>query len=118
MANKTGGVRESNSRRISVVGIGASAGGLEAPREFLGAVPVDLGLAYVVVVHLAPHHRSELAAILSRRTTMPVQEVGDNQRLELNANCVYVISPDRQLEIRDTTIGSSPFDEPHGRRSP
>src|SRR5215471_17722178 len=104
--------------RITVVGIGASAGGIEALREFFGAVPPDLGLAYVVVVHLAPHHRSELAGILARRTEMPVQEVSDNQRLELKANSVYVISPDRQLEIRDTTIGSSPFEEPHGRRSP
>src|SRR5215471_9910494 len=103
--------------RITVVGIGASAGGIEALREVFDAVPPDLGLAYVVVVHLAPHHESELASILARRTPMSVVEVNDDQRLELKANCVYVISPDRKLEINDTTIGASPFDEPLGRRS-
>src|SRR5262245_1832078 len=86
---------------ITGVGIGASAGGIEALREFFGALPDDLGLAYVVVVHLAPHHESELAAILARRTKMPVVEVNDDQALELKANSVYVISPDRKLEISD-----------------
>lgn len=108
---------EARDRRITVVGIGASAGGIEALREFFGAVPPDLGLAYVVVVHLAPHHESELAAILARRTRMDVLEVKDERRLELKPNCVYVISPDRKLEISDTTIGATPFNEPRGRRT-
>src|SRR5215470_3525822 len=93
--------------RVTVVGIGASAGGIEALREFFDAVPVDLGLAYAVIVHLAPDHNSELAAILGRRTKMPVMEVND-QQLELKADHVYVISPDRKLEISDTTISATP----------
>jgi two-component system CheB/CheR fusion protein len=107
----------SPSSRVSVVGIGASAGGIEALREFFAAVPDNLGLAYVVVVHLAPHHESELASILGRYTKMSVAEVKDRKKLELKPNCVYVISPDRQLEITDTTIGASPFDHPSGRRA-
>ena len=103
-------------QRITVVGIGASAGGIEALREFFDAVPVDLGLAYVVIVHLSPDHNSELAAIIGRRTKMPVVEVSEH-KLELKPDHVYVISPDHKLEISDTSIGAVLFREPHGRRT-
>jgi two-component system CheB/CheR fusion protein len=103
--------------RIPVAGIGASAGGIEALREFFDAVPPDLGIAYVVVVHLAPHHDSELAPILGHRTAMTVTQVDDHKRLPLKPNCVYVIAPDRKLEIRDNTVGAGPLDEALGRRS-
>src|SRR5262245_23978840 len=106
----------SNPSRINVVGIGASAGGIEALREFFGALSDDLGLAYVVIVHLAPHHESELAAILARRTKMPVIEVTDKE-LQLERNHVYVIPPDRRLELRDGTIRAEPFADDAGRRS-
>jgi two-component system, chemotaxis family, CheB/CheR fusion protein len=102
---------------IPICGIGASAGGIEALREFFGVLPPDLGLAYVVVVHLAPHHESELAPILARRTRMDVVSVDDNKKLDLKPNCVYVISPDRKLEIQDGKVGAGPFDQPRGRRS-
>src|SRR5438128_1907878 len=99
MAQKKGSDCEAG--RVTVAGIGASAGGIEALGEFFDAVPADLGLAYVVIVHLAPHHESELASILARRTRMKVVEVTDNERLELKPNVVYVISPDHKLEIHD-----------------
>jgi two-component system CheB/CheR fusion protein len=102
--------------RVTTVGIGASAGGIEALREFFGALRSDLGLAYVVVVHLAPDHRSELVPILARCTRMSVVEVHETG-VELKPNCVYVIAPDRKLEITDTTIGSTPFDQ-RTRRAP
>jgi two-component system CheB/CheR fusion protein len=54
--------------QVSVVGIGASAGGIDALRVFFAAVPPDLGVAYVVVVHLAPDYESELASILGRNS--------------------------------------------------
>src|SRR3954452_18668063 len=98
--------------RVTVCGIGASAGGLEALREFFAAVPPDLGIAYVVIVHLAPEHESELASLLAQRTKMAVHEVGDDQKLELTPNTVYVISPNRMLQLDDTSIGSSQFMEP------
>jgi two-component system CheB/CheR fusion protein len=105
------------SPHITVVGIGASAGGIEALREFFAEVPTDLGLAYVVVVHLAPDHESELAAILSRRTSMNVVEVNDGQRLVLQPNAIYVIAPDRNLEINDTTVSARPFENDRERRA-
>src|SRR5262252_9235997 len=108
--------KEATGQRVTVVGIGASAGGIEALREFFDAVPANLGLAYVVIVHLAPDHNSELASIIGRRTKMPVVEVSA-ERLELKPNHVYVISPDHKLEISDTSIGAEPFEGPQGRRS-
>jgi two-component system, chemotaxis family, CheB/CheR fusion protein len=99
-----------------VVGIGASAGGIEALRQFFDAVPADLGLAYVVIVHLAPDHNSELAAILGRRTRMPVVEVNDKQ-LELKADHAYVIPPDHKLEISDGSIRATAFGDALSRRT-
>jgi two-component system, chemotaxis family, CheB/CheR fusion protein len=104
--------------KINVVGIGASAGGVEALQAFFAALPPDLGLAYVVVVHLSPHHESELAQILQRKTEMKVLEVADDQALPLARDQVYVISPDRKLTLTESAISGSPFDEPHGHRSP
>src|SRR5215468_1948706 len=108
--------KKATGQRVTVVGIGASAGGIEALCEFFEAVPPTLGLAYVVIVHLAPDHNSELAAIIGRRTKMPVIEVSE-QQLELKPDHVYVISPDRKLEITDTSIGGTPFADAQGRRS-
>src|SRR5215468_1437746 len=115
MARRKKNMESASRARVTVVGIGASAGGIEALREFFDVVPPDLGLAYVVIVHLAPDHNSELAPILGRRTKMPVAEVNDKQ-LELKADHVYVISPDRKLEISSTTVAAAPFDDARGRR--
>ena len=102
---------------IPVCGIGASAGGIEALQQFFGALPGDLGLAYVVVVHLAPDRKSELPQIIQRHTTMPVLQVGDHDKVKLAPDTVYVIAPDRKLEITDTSIGASQFERPRGQRN-
>jgi two-component system, chemotaxis family, CheB/CheR fusion protein len=100
----------------NIVGIGASAGGVSALREFFGVMPPDTGAAFVVVMHLDPDARSEMTAILAARTAMPVQEVEDEA--ELRADCVYVIAPGRQLRIADHHIAALPFDTPRGQRAP
>jgi len=74
-----------------VVAIGASAGGLEAYKEFFHALPVDTGMAFVLIQHLDPSHHSLLAEILSKATRIPVNEVKSGVRIE--PNCVYVIPP-------------------------
>jgi two-component system CheB/CheR fusion protein len=102
---------------VRVCGIGASAGGIEALRQLFGAVRTDLGLSYVVILHLAPDFKSELPGILARETAMPVVQVADHETRKLEANHVYVIAPDRKLEITDSVISSSAFDQPSGRRS-
>lgn len=99
-----------------IVGVGASAGGIAALQAWFEAVPTDLGVAYVIVVHLSPEYRSELASILGKRTKMPVTEVKD--RAQLERDHVYVIPPDRRLEISDNEVVARQFDEPRGSRSP
>jgi two-component system, chemotaxis family, CheB/CheR fusion protein len=87
------GERES----FPIVGVGASAGGLEAFTQLLKALPVDTGMSFVLVQHLAPSHPSALAEILSRVTSMPVLEVHDEPTVE--PNHVYVIPPARSMTI-------------------
>src|SRR5690606_15715538 len=80
-----------------IVGIGASAGGLEALEQFLTHVPEKCGLAFVVVPHLDPTHEGLLAEILQRTAPMPVVQVTDDAVVE--PNHVYVIAPNTDLSI-------------------
>jgi two-component system, chemotaxis family, CheB/CheR fusion protein len=80
-----------------VVGIGASAGGLEALKAFLGAMPQRTGLVFVVVVHLDPTHESLMPELLSHVTGLSVEQARDRQPLEIDH--VYVIPPNRTLTI-------------------
>jgi two-component system CheB/CheR fusion protein len=86
-------------RPFPIVGIGASAGGLEAFRQVLGALPADSGMAYVLVQHLDPRHESILAELLSQSTKMPVSEVKGDILVEPNR--VYVIPPSQDIGIVD-----------------
>src|SRR5262245_15422139 len=99
-----------------VVAIGASAGGLRPLQAFFSALPPDTGATFVVVVHLDPERRSELASILASRTRMPVIQVSDRHKLA--ADHVYVIPPDRRLDMVDHEVIASRFEEPHGLRAP
>src|SRR5580698_9141190 len=81
-----------------IVGVGASAGGLEAFTHLLKQLPIDTGLGFVLVQHLDPLHESALTQLLARATSMPVREVTDNLRVE--ANHVYVIPPNTTLAIQ------------------
>ena len=83
--------------RFPIVGLGASAGGLEALEQFFRAVPAGIGMAFVVVQHLDPSHPSILAEILQRSCLLPVLEVQDQMQVE--ADHVYVIPPNRDLAI-------------------
>src|SRR5918994_3272444 len=83
---------------FAIVGVGASAGGLEAYTALLAGLPADTGMAFVFVPHLAPSHASMLPEILQRATQMPVSEVKDEPTVA--ANHVYVIPPGRTMTIR------------------
>jgi two-component system CheB/CheR fusion protein len=102
-ASSTAVIEQHAARRpqapCPVVGIGASAGGLEAFRQLLGALPADTGMAYVLVQHLDPRHESILADLLSQTTKMPVCEVKTDVRVEPNR--VYVIPPSQDIGILD-----------------
>lgn len=89
-----------------IVGIGASAGGLEAFTQLLKALPPDTGMAFVLVQHLDPDHESALTQILSRTTSLPVSDVANNQSVE--PNHVYIIPPDTILSIADGLLKLQP----------
>ncbi len=99
-----------------IVGIGASAGGVQALQTLFDALPDAPGAAFVVVVHLDPQSHSELSSILGARTRMPVVQVEASEKLQ--ANHVYVIAPGRRLHISDEEISAAHFDEPRGQRAP
>ena len=88
--------RRSDSR-FPIVGIGASAGGIEAFTQLLSHLPADTGMGFVLVQHLAPQHPSVLAHLLSATTPMPVHEAMHKQRVL--PNHVYVITPNTSLRI-------------------
>ncbi len=85
-----------------VVGIGASAGGLEAITSLLERIPDNPGLAFVVILHLDPHYKSELPTILSRITPLPVRHVTEG--VEIEANHVYVGPPNNSVSLAGGTL--------------
>ncbi|MDZ7594879.1 MAG: CheR family methyltransferase [Thiobacillus sp.] len=86
----------------AVVGMVASAGGLEAFKQFFQAMPAHSGLAFVLIPHLDPKHESLMAPLLGKQTAMPVAEAEDGQRLE--ADHVYVIPPNHYLTLHKGVI--------------
>src|SRR5258707_4489316 len=87
------------TKRFPVVGIGTSAGGVQALQMFCESLPDDINAAFVVVVHLDPGRQSELSNILAARTKMPVTQVSGLTSIE--PRHVYVIPPNRQLRATD-----------------
>jgi two-component system, chemotaxis family, CheB/CheR fusion protein len=101
--NNMNGRRVGNlAPNLPIVGIGASAGGVEALEQFFKSVPADNGLAFVVVTHLPPNRESMLSGILGRATRMPVIDARDGERVE--AEHVYVLPPSAILTIRDARL--------------
>jgi len=99
-----------------IVGIAASAGGLEAFTELLGHLPADTGMAFVLIQHLDPNHESCLAEILSRSTQMPVSQVRDGVAVEPNQ--VYVIPPNTKMVLSQGVLQLSPREKVYGRYLP
>lgn len=83
--------------RFPIVGIGASAGGLDAFKKLLGRLPDNTGMAFVLVQHLSPRHQSLLPELISKATPMPVLEVKDGMRVK--PDHVYVIPPNASMGI-------------------
>ena len=100
---------ESPAGVSSVVGIGASAQGLNALRKFFSAVADDSGLAYVVIQHLAPGHTSNLAELLAKSASIPVESASEG--VELEPGHVYVISPGELLSYRDGRLHTTEIPE-------
>ena len=76
---------------LTIIGIGSSAGGLEAIRELVATLPTDLSVAYVVVQHMSPHHKSLMTELVARQTSLKVKDISDGITPE--ANVIYVTPP-------------------------
>lgn len=93
---------QGDGETLRVVGIGASAGGLEAFEQFFTHLPPDTGLAFVLIQHLDPTHKSILTDLIKKYTQMGVTEVRDGMLIE--ANNVYVIPPNKDMAILNGTL--------------
>jgi two-component system CheB/CheR fusion protein len=109
-------VSQVSKNSFAIVGLGASAGGLEAFEDFFRHCDTNLGLAFVLVPHLAPSHVSMLTEILQRSTKMAVIEAQDQVKVE--PNCVYIIPPNREMAIFHGKLQLSAPTLPHGQRMP
>jgi two-component system, chemotaxis family, CheB/CheR fusion protein len=92
----------SGTTPLTVVGIGASAGGLKALQQLVEAVPEDSGMAFVVILHLDPARESRMAELLQDRAVIPVTQVSGPTRVE--ADHIYIIPPGKDLAMRGETI--------------
>ncbi len=101
-----------------IVGIGASAGGLAAFEAFFSGMPQDeaSGMAFVLVQHLAPDHKSMLAELIGRYTPLPVLEVTDT--LTVAPNCVYIIPPNHDMALLNGQLQLLEPSAPRGQRLP
>ncbi len=110
------GARKKQEQTFSIVGIGASAGGLEAFEHFFRSMPANPGMAFVLVPHLDPGHDSILTEILQRSSAMPVTEAQD--QMKVVPDRVYVIPPNRDMAIFHGTLQLSVPDQARGQRMP
>ena len=95
-----------STNQFPVVGIGASAGGLDAFKKLLKAIPEDSGMAYVLVQHLDPKHESLLPELLQKATNIPVMEISDDLRVE--PNHIYIIPSNKMMIANDGVLLLSP----------
>ena len=106
----------STNPAFPVVGIAASAGGLEAFTELIRHLPADTGMAFVLIQHLSPDHESLLSEILGRVTEMPVRQARDRVRVEPNE--IYVIPPNTQMTLVDGLLYLEPRQKIDGKYLP
>ena len=100
-----------SSNQFPVVGIGASAGGLDAVKKFLQAVPEKSGMAYVFIQHLSPHHESILPELLSKVSKIPVHQITDNIHLE--ADNFYILPENKIVTATDGILKLDVLDDKH-----
>ncbi len=107
-----------DASRFPIVGIGASAGGLAAFEAFFSGMPADKdpGMAFVLVQHLAPDHKSILTELITRYTRMKVYEVEDGMVVE--PNCAYIIPPNKDMAFLNGTLQLLDPTAPRGQRLP
>ncbi len=114
--SQNGEPRSTIEAAFPVVGIAASAGGIEAFTQLLSCIPVDTGMSFVFIQHLSPEHESLLSEILARTTVLPVCEAQNGMKVE--PNHVYVIPPNTQMTLTNDTLQLSPRAKTAGKYLP
>lgn len=112
MTNPEPDLSHHTSQSFPIVGIGASAGGLQALKDFFTHMPTDSGMAFVVIMHLSPNHESQAAEVLQTTTGMSVKQV--TQTMKVERNHVYVIPPSKSLHMSDGEIIPTELQPLHG----
>jgi two-component system CheB/CheR fusion protein len=102
--------------QFPIVGIGASAGGLEAFEAFFTAMPEDSDMAFVLVAHLDPGHASILPELVQKKTKMKVCQVGDNMKIEPNR--MYIIPPNKEMAVLNGSLQLLEMRQPRGLNLP
>ena len=105
-----------SGKPLPIVGIGASAGGLEAFEAFFTAMPADAGIAFVLVSHLDPTHVSIMPELIRKRTKMQVLQIKDGMRVQ--ADTVYVVPPNQDLSILNGVLQLMEQSKPRGANLP
>ncbi|MBU1240317.1 PAS domain-containing protein [Myxococcota bacterium] len=105
-----------DAEKFPIVGIGSSAGGLEALEQFLRHVPKQSGMAFVIIQHLDPTHKGIMAELLQRVTAMPISQVQD--RTVVQPDCVYIIPPNKDMSILHGVLHLLDPVAPRGLRLP
>jgi two-component system CheB/CheR fusion protein len=108
---KESGMGSVSDLQFPVVGIGASAGGLEAVRQFLRAIPAKSGMAYVFVQHLNPEHESALPEILEKFAKIPIHKITDD--IHLKQDNFYIIPANKIVTATDGVLKLAPLDDKH-----
>src|SRR5665213_272693 len=108
--------RSRASTNFAVIGIGASAGGLDACRKFVAALPANTGMAFVLVQHLDPTHESMMVDLLAGHASVAVLQATDGMPIE--PEHFYIIPPGTYLSVRHGTLHLSEPQAPHGSRLP
>jgi two-component system CheB/CheR fusion protein len=116
LKEKKPAAKNSSKGNFLIVGLGASAGGIQAFNEFFRNVPQKLGAAYIVILHLSPDHDSKLAEVIQGATKMPVKQV--NEKIKVEPDHVYVVPPNKHLTMQDGYIVVSPNMQIEDRRAP
>ena len=108
--------KKAGAGNFPIVGIGASAGGLEALEQFLRHVPANIGMAFIVIQHLDPTRKGIMSELLQRVTEMEVKQASNGMKIK--SNCVYVIPPNKDMSILHGSLYLLDPVEPRGQRQP
>jgi two-component system CheB/CheR fusion protein len=113
---KSGTARQAKNKSFPIVGIGGSAGSLVSFEKFFTHMPVDSGMAFIIIMHLHPDHKGSLAAVIQQYTSMPVTEATDNT--QITPDNVYLIPPNKDMGIHNRKLLLLNPSKPHGYSQP